>query len=125
MPLADGRLLVLRYTSEGFVPATIEPRPLKDVSAIKFLGAELAAKYPVVTTWQAARPSAVDDEKLITGRGPWIPLRDLSLANAFPVLQGYKNYVGIGYHANIEDLSRLRENRHHRCLHAKRRPAWR
>ncbi len=84
------------------------PRPstrvrCKDVSAIKFLGAELAAKYPVVTTWQAARPSAVDEEKLITGRGPWIPLRDLSLANAFPVLQGYKNYVGIGYHANFED----------------------
>jgi len=103
VPLADGTLLVLNYTSEGFVPAIIDPRPLRDVSAIKFLGAEVAAKYPVVTTWQAARPSAVDEEKLITDKGPWIPWRDLSLANAFPVLQGYKNYVGVGYHANIED----------------------
>ena len=103
VPLADGRLLVLTYTSDGFVPATIDPRPIQDVSAITFLGAEVAAKHPVVTTWQAARPSAVDDEKLITERGPWIPWRDLSLANAFPVLQGYKNYVGIGIRANIED----------------------
>ena len=103
VPLADGRLLVLTYTSEGFVPATIDPRPIQDVSAIKFLGAEVAAKYPVVTTWQAARPSTVDEEKLITGQGPWIPLRDMSLVNAFPVLQGYKDAVGIGYHFNIED----------------------
>ena len=103
VPLADGNLLVLSYTSEGFVPAIIDPRPLQDVSAIKFLGAEVAAKYPIVTTWRAERPSAVDDEKLITAKGPWIPWRDLSLINAFPVLQGYKNYVGLGYHANIED----------------------
>ena len=70
VPLADGRLLVLTYTGEGFVPAIIDPRPLKDVSAITFLGAELAEKYPVVTTWQVPPPSTVDDEKVITGKGP-------------------------------------------------------
>jgi hypothetical protein len=103
VPLADGRLLVLAYTAEGFVPATIDPRPIEDVSAIKFLGAELAAKYPVVKTWQVPAPSAIDDQKLITARGPWIPLRDLRLANAFPVVQGYKNFAGGGYHVNVED----------------------
>jgi hypothetical protein len=103
VPLADGRLLVLTYTAEGFVPATIEPRPIDDVSAITFLGAEVAAKHPVVTTWQVPAPSVVDEQKLITGRGPWVPLRDLSLANAYPVLRGYKDSVGIGVHANIED----------------------
>ena len=52
VPLADGRLLVLAYTAEGFVPATIDPKPIEDVSAITFLGAEVAAKHPVVKTWQ-------------------------------------------------------------------------
>ena len=52
VPLADGRLVVLTYTAEGFVPATIDPRPLQDVSAITFLGTEVAEKYPVVKTWQ-------------------------------------------------------------------------
>ena len=57
------------YTGEGFVPAIIEPRPIADVSAITFLGAELAEKYPSIKTWQVAPPSAVDEEKLITARG--------------------------------------------------------
>jgi hypothetical protein len=103
VPLADGRMVVLNYTGEGFVPAIIEPRPIQDVSAITFLGTELAEKYPVVKTWQVPSPSTVDDEKLVTQRGPYIPLRSLALANAFPVLQGYKNTAGIGYHFNIED----------------------
>ena len=34
VPLDDGRLLVLMYTGAGFVPATIDPVPIQDVSAI-------------------------------------------------------------------------------------------
>ena len=102
-PLADGRLLVLAYTAEGFVPTTIEPRPLKDVGAITFLGAEVAAKYPVVTTWKVPPPSTVDYDKEVIDKGPYLPLRNLALDNAYPVLQGYKNEVGIGFHANFAD----------------------
>jgi hypothetical protein len=103
VPLADGRLVVLTYTGEGFVPATFEPHPLEDVSAITFLGAEVAAKHPVVTTWQVPPPSAVDEQKLIVERGPYEPLGNVRLANAFPVLQGYKERAGIGYHFNFQD----------------------
>jgi len=103
LPLADGRLVVLNYTGEGFVPAIIDPRPIKDVSAIKFLGTEVAEKYPVVKTWQVPGPDTVDDEKLVIAKGPYAPWRNLALANAFPVLQGYKNAVGIGYRFNFED----------------------
>ncbi len=103
VPLADGRLVVLAYTGAGFVPAVIDPHPIEDVSAITFLGAEVAEKYPIVKTWQVPSPDTVDERKLITAKGPWIPYRDMSLANAFPVLQGYKNTAGIGYHLNFED----------------------
>ena len=103
VPLADGRLVVLVYTADGFVPATIEPRPIADASAIKFLGAELVAKYPQIKTWQVAPPSSVDDEKLVTARGPYHPLRNLALANGFPVVQGYKNSTALGYHVNYLD----------------------
>jgi hypothetical protein len=103
VPLTDGRLVVLTYTGDGFVPAIIEPHPIKDVSAIRFLGAEVVAKYPVVTTWQVAPPSAVDDEKLVIDRGPYVPWRRLALSNAYPVIEGYKSSTAIGYHANIED----------------------
>jgi len=103
VPLADGRLVVLTYTGAGFVPAIIEPRPLEDVSAITFLGAEVADKYPVVKTWQVPPPGTVDEEKLITGRGPYVPLRNVALTGAYPVLQGYKNYAGVGYRFDFED----------------------
>ena len=103
VPLPDGRLVVLAYTGEGFVPATIEAHPIKDVSAIRFLGTEVADKYPELKSWQVPGPATVDDRKLITGRGPYRPLANLELVNAFPVLQGYKNSVGVGYRFNFED----------------------
>jgi hypothetical protein len=103
VPLPDGRLVVLAYTGEGFVPAIIEARPIKDVSAIRFLGTEVAEKYPEVKSWQVPGPATVDEEKLITQRGPYRPLANLELVNAFPVVQGYKNSVALGYRFNFED----------------------
>jgi hypothetical protein len=103
VPLADGRLLVLAYTSDGFVPAVIEPRVVKDASAIRFLGAELAEKHPEVTKWQVALPRTVDDEKLVIRRGKYSAFEHIELHNAFPVLQGYKDSIGIGYHFNFAD----------------------
>ncbi len=107
VPLADGRLVIFHYTGDGFVPAIIEPRVLKDVSAITFLGAEVAAKHPVVTTWQVAPPGAVEPESLITARGPYIPLQRIAFQSAYPVLQGYKTYAGLGYHFYFDDLLSL------------------
>ncbi len=105
--LPDGSMLVLAYTGAGFVPATIDAKPLTDVSAIAFLGTELVKRHPVVTTWQVPPPNTVDDEKLITGRGVYAPLRELGLVNAYPVLQGYKSSAGIGYRFNFEDPIRF------------------
>ncbi|HEY7902875.1 MAG TPA: hypothetical protein VIH36_05440 [Casimicrobiaceae bacterium] len=104
IPLADGRLVVLAYTGNGFVPATIAQKPLEDASAITFLGAELAEKFPVVKTWQVPPARDVDYDAVVTAKGPYLPLHELSIANAYPVLQGYKNSVGVGYHVNITDL---------------------
>ena len=103
MPLADGRLVVLNFTGQGFVPAVIEPRVVKDVSAIRFLGAELAARHPVVTTWGVPPPGKVDYESQVTARGAYRPLRRLEVQSGFPVLQGYKDSVGLGYHVNLGD----------------------
>lgn len=104
VPLADGRLAVLNFTGQGFVPSIVEPKPIEDVSAIRFLGAELAKRHPVVTRWQVPPPSTVDDDKLVTKRGSYAPLEQLRLQSAYPVLQGYKDAIGLGYHANIDDL---------------------
>jgi hypothetical protein len=103
LPLADGHLVVLEYTGAGFVPAIIDPKPIEDLGTITFLGAQVAEKYPEVKTWQVPGPATVDDAALVTKQGPYVPWRNLKLANAYPVLQGYKNTVGAGYNVNIED----------------------
>ena len=107
VPLPDGTLAVFNYTGAGFVPAVIDPKPVKDVSAIKFLGAELAAKHSVVKSWQVPPPGNVDHEALIVREGIYDPLREVRFASAMPVLEGYKNKAGLGYHFTWEDPLRL------------------
>ena len=46
VPLSDGRLVILAYTAEGFVPAIIDPQPIEDVSAIKFPRRRGCGKIP-------------------------------------------------------------------------------
>jgi hypothetical protein len=110
VPLPDGKLVIFHYTGAGFVPAVIDPKPLQDVSAIRFLGAELAAKDPVVTTWQVPPPSTADPAGIAVARsGPYFPLRNLGLHGAYPVAQGYKDAIGVGLHAGFEDPLRFAE----------------
>ena len=51
-----------------------------------------------------------------------MPLAQPGLVNAFPVLQGYKNSIGIGYHVKFADPLHFAEPRHHRRVHADRQP---
>ncbi|MFU8876526.1 MAG: hypothetical protein ACNA7E_00170 [Wenzhouxiangellaceae bacterium] len=104
VPLADGALVVFNFTGEGFVPVVIDdPVPVTHLSAITFLGAEVARKHPVATTWQVDSPASVDFEALVMDSGPYAPLRDMRLQNAYPVLEGYKDSIGVGWRFNIED----------------------
>ncbi len=61
----------------------------------------------MVKTWQVPPPKVGRRRKLITERGPYEPVKQLRLANAYPVLQGYKNSAGIGYRFNFEDPLRF------------------
>ena len=108
VPLQDGRLIVLEFTAGGFVPAIIDPKPVQDIGAIRFFGAELVEKYPVLKTWQVPAASTVDYEKQIVKQaGPYLPWQHLAVDNAYPVLQGYKNSIGFGYRVNVADPIQL------------------
>ncbi|MGH8481064.1 MAG: hypothetical protein ACRES8_01220, partial [Nevskiaceae bacterium] len=97
VPRADGSLVAFAYSGAGFQPVVVEqPKPLQDASAVRFLGAEIAAKYPVIRSWEAGSPARVDFEKLVTRRDRYYPLRELELAAVYPMLEGYKNSVGAG-----------------------------
>jgi hypothetical protein len=99
----DSKMIVLNYTAQGFVPATIEPRVTEDLSAITFLGEQIATKRPVVQGWVAGSPASVDYQSQLKGQGEYSPLRELSLEAFYPVVQGYKDSVSYGLHALFSD----------------------
>ena len=103
IPRADGSLIVYEYTGEGFRPGVIQPTPLDDLGTVRFLGAEIAQQHPVVTTWNAGSPANVDFDSLITEQGHYVPRDEMELAAAYPIVEGYRGRVAVGYHAVFED----------------------
>jgi len=104
VPLAGGNLIAFSYTGAGFTPVVVEkPRPLQDASAVKFLGAQIAAKYPVIRTWEAGSPARIDFESRVTRRDKYVPLREMELAALYPMVEGYKNSVGGGALMRLAD----------------------
>ncbi|MFI4933651.1 MAG: YncE family protein [Caulobacterales bacterium] len=109
MPQADGSLIAYEFTGQGFVPVKLDPKPLDDLGAIKFLGAEVAREHPVVKTWGVGSPAQVPLDTMITERGKYIPWNEIRLTAEYPVLEGYKGHVAFGWHAIFEDPIELNQ----------------
>lgn len=103
VPLAGDSLVAFRYTGRGFVPVALEARPLTDVNAIRFLGAELVRRYPELAGWKVPPPSAVDLEALVTRRGPYRPLASVRPTTVYPIVQAYKDRASVGLRLDASD----------------------
>ncbi len=126
VPLADGRLVVLTYTGDGLRSrdhraASDQGRQRDHVPGRRARG-EVSGRQDVAGGAAQHRRRREADHRT---RGRTFRWRNLALANAYPVLQGYKNYAGIGYHVQLRRSAPVREPRHHRCLHADSQPAQR
>jgi hypothetical protein len=108
IPLEDGGLIVSEYTGEGFRPVRIDPVPLEDVSAIRFLGAQIAAKHPVVRDWNVIDTlGSVDYDALVTEQGKYSPGREMTYDSGYPVIEGYRDAEALGWHWQFRDPSQL------------------
>ncbi|HEV8018125.1 MAG TPA: hypothetical protein VGP32_06165 [Steroidobacteraceae bacterium] len=103
LPLEDGELIVLRYSAKGFVPTLIDAKATEDLSAVTFLGEQVASKYPEVQSWVAATPASIPYESQIVRQGPYRPARELSLDALIPVIEGYQNSKALGGNARFSD----------------------
>ena len=103
LPLDDSRLIVLRYSAKGFVPTQIEAQPTEDLSAVMFLGEQIAEKYPAVQSWVAQVPSTIPYESQIVGQGRYRSARKLELDSVIPMVEGYRDSVAIGANARFSD----------------------
>jgi hypothetical protein len=103
LPIDESHLIVLRYAAKGFVPTLIEAQPTEDLSAVTFLGEQVAEKYPEVQSWTAAAPSSVPYESAIERQGIYQRMRELSLESLIPVVEGYDGAKGAGVAARFSD----------------------
>ncbi len=103
LPVSSDSLIAFRYTGRGFLPVKLANANLEDVSAIRFLGQQVVEKFPVVTSWKLAPPSAVDIDTLRTYAGDYNGLGHMKLASIYPMVEGYKDYTSIGLRANLQD----------------------
>lgn len=103
LPIDDSRLIVFNYTGSGFVPAYIDVKPTEDLSAITFLGEQIATQHPVVQGWGAGPPNLVDLKKWVREEGVYKPYRQLRRESLYPIIEGYKDSVAYGAHARFSD----------------------
>jgi hypothetical protein len=111
IPLADGRLLVFRYTGRGFIPTWIDAQPLEDVSPITFLGERLINERPILQQWMLDSPAKIPYDTLEKTTGVYRLGGQLRLESIYPIVQGYKESVAAGVALNFSDplmLNRLR-----------------
>ncbi|HEX4823823.1 MAG TPA: hypothetical protein VFV19_05895 [Candidatus Polarisedimenticolaceae bacterium] len=100
---SDGSMFVFRYTGDGFVASTIDPKPIEDVSAITFLGTKLVETHPIVKEWKVGSPARIPFDDLVVAREPYAKWRDIGTESFYPILQGYKDSAAAGMRFNFTD----------------------
>ena len=103
IPLGNDELIVFRYTGEGFVPAHITAVPLEDISPIVFLGHQITQQHPVVKDWVPDSPREVPLESMIERDDVYRAFRHVTLESIYPVIEGYKDSLAVGFSANLSD----------------------
>jgi hypothetical protein len=91
VPLSADSVVVFRYTSKGFVPSMIPNAVADSVSAIRFLGNEIAATRTEVQDWMPPPSSGINLDSLTTATGTYRSLGHFKLDAAYPIVEGYRD----------------------------------
>ena len=103
LPLDGARCWSSITRPMGSCLRSIDAEPTEDLSAITFLGEQIATKHPVVQT--VGRRTA-EPGRLSTGRdaqGDTTRSRELGREAIYPIVEGYKDSVAFGAHARFSD----------------------
>ena len=108
LPLTPDSLVVFAYSRQGFVPSMIPNAVPDSVSAIRFLGNQIAAERKEVQGWVPPSGERVDQAALTAATGKYSTLQNFKLDNAYPIVEGYQDVdgnfgVAAGVRANFSD----------------------
>jgi hypothetical protein len=94
---------VLYLPGKGFVPVMIPIQIPEQVSAVKFLGNEIARKYPRVRSWTLGSPASINLDSLTTSTGKYSTLGGIRLDSAYPIVEGFKDFAAFGVRLSFLD----------------------
>lgn len=101
--LNNDSLIALKFCRDGMLPCTLPVKVVEDANSITYLGNLIHQKCPEVEEWALSKfkPSKLDTLKSVTE--PYIPLKKMKIANAYPDFAGFKSTVALGYRVNFRD----------------------
>lgn len=107
LPISADSVLVFAYSRQGFVPSLIPNAVPDSISAIRFLGNEIAERRPEVQEWMPPPISALRPDSA-AATGTYRTLRNFKLDNAYPIVEGYEDVagataIGAGMRFNFSD----------------------
>jgi len=103
LPISADSMLVFEYTYQGMVPGIMKIDTQANVNAIEYLGQKIYKKHPVVESYMLQPPSKINLDSLDVKEKRYRPIKELKLAGAYPIIQGYKCYFAGGYRLNFMD----------------------
>ncbi|HPE87237.1 MAG: hypothetical protein WC151_02570 [Bacteroidales bacterium] len=103
VPVNNDSLIAFRYTTGGMMPELLSAVPLENVNDIKWLGQDVYEANQEVVNWVLPPVSHVNMDSVTFKESTYHPFTQLKLASVYPILEGYKNLVGWGYHIHFMD----------------------
>ncbi|MCW8850744.1 MAG: hypothetical protein OQJ81_12250, partial [Melioribacteraceae bacterium] len=103
IPFKPDSLIAFEYTSNGFSPIIIKNESLNNVAAVSLLGQEVVDADPLVKEWTSPPPSSINFDSLVVERGEYNAFANLGIASAYPIVEGYKDFVSYGMRFNFSD----------------------
>ncbi len=100
-------LIVLEYTGDGFLPVVIEEKVIEDINPVSYLGHELSEMYPLLKEWILKPPSVVDIDTIKADTSAYHSFWHISLASAYPIIEGYGDYIAWGARINFQSPANL------------------
>src|SRR5260221_3535212 len=94
IPLPGDSLVVFAYSRQGFVPSMIPNAVVDSVSAIHFLGNEIAEQRKEVQGWLPPRDAHVNRDSLTKETHSYSAMRNFRLDNLYPIVEGYQDIDG-------------------------------
>jgi hypothetical protein len=103
LPISADSMVVFSYTPEGMIAGMMKIDTVANVNPIAYLGQEIYNKNPTIESLTLPSPLKISLDSLHVVEKPYNPVKELKLAGAYPIVQGYKNYVAAGYRLNFMD----------------------